>query len=105
MGSITEVNTNSHVKTKPDLENGLALGYRLETLCNFWCVMLSRLYRTARVDAASLDDIQHLKEHGIRTIIYLRSSNKAKALGLDGKSFQNDKKYKKVNYCSSLSRQ
>ena len=100
MGSITEVNTNSHVKTKPDLENGLALGYRSETLCNFRCVMASRLYRTARVDAASLDDIQRLEESGIRTIIDLRSSNEAKALGLDGKSFQNpfnDRKYKKVD--------
>ena len=85
MGSITEPNTNSHVKTKPDLENGLALGYRSETLCNFRCVMPSRLYRTARVDAASLDDIQRLKERGIRTIIDLRSSNEAKTFGLDGK--------------------
>ena len=82
---MKEPNTNSDVKTNHHFKNGLDLGYSSETLCNFRCVMPSRLYRSARVDAASIDDIQRLQERGIRTIIDLRSSNEAKTLGLDGK--------------------
>ena len=69
---------------KLDLESDLDIGYKSETLCNFRCVIASRLYRSARVDAASIDDIQRLKERGIRTIIDLRSSNEAKRFGFTG---------------------
>ena len=79
MGSIAEAKTDLDLKTEPDL------GYQSQTLCNFRCVIAPRLYRSARVDAASIDDIQRLKERDIRTIIDLRSSNEAKTLGFDGK--------------------
>ena len=81
MGSIYE--TKTELDVKPDLD----FVHCSETLCNFRSVIPSKLYRSARVDAASIDDIQRLKERGIRTIIDLRSSNEAKTLGLDGKSF------------------
>ena len=44
-----------------------------------------RVFRSARVDGASEEDVVRMKQLGIKTIIDLRASNEFKSLGLKGK--------------------
>ena len=58
------------------------------------------VFRSARVDEASEEDIEKMKQFGIKTIIDLRASNEFKTLGLKGKTAAS----KMLAYYSSASR-